>query len=234
MHGISHRLVAPRHRFKDQFWVKTLKWHVYKRHVGSPGWKTRFLFDCRVRQLTENDLAIDCGANVGVFTELMAATGAVVHAFEPDPYAFARLSERTAAIPNVVLHNVAVGTSELPVRLYRREDFDTRPDNACISSSLYVEKVNVDRRNYVEVRQIDFSAFLAGLSKRVAILKIDIEGAEVFLLERMIADGAIDLCDHVFVETHEDRIPAFAERTAALRNVARSARLAGRLFLDWD
>jgi FkbM family methyltransferase len=230
----TRRLTASPLRFKDRFWVKTLKWLVYKRRLGSPGWKTRFLFDCRLRQLTENDVAIDCGANVGVFTEMIAATGALVHAFEPDPYAFARLSERTAALPNVVLHNVAVGTSEATVRLYRTEDFDSRPDNACISSSLYADKINIDRGNYIEVRQIDFPAFLSSLSARVAILKIDIEGAEVLLLERMIADGTIDVCDFVFVETHETRIPALAKRTAALHDVAGSPRFADKLFLDWE
>src|SRR5689334_14105818 len=60
--------------------------------------------------LGPDDIALDCGANVGEFTELLARTGCQVFAFEPDPYAFSRLSERLANFPNARLMNAAVST----------------------------------------------------------------------------------------------------------------------------
>lgn len=48
---------------------------------------------------------------MGEFSRVLAARGSLVHAFEPCPYAFARLEENTADLPNVILHNAAVGTS---------------------------------------------------------------------------------------------------------------------------
>src|SRR3546814_19939216 len=44
------------------------------------------------KRLRPGDIAIDCGANVGRFTRPIAEGGATVHAFEPNPDAFAELS----------------------------------------------------------------------------------------------------------------------------------------------
>ena len=43
--------------------------------------------------LEPGDVVIDCGANLGAVAGPLADTGATVHAFEPDPYTFGRLSE---------------------------------------------------------------------------------------------------------------------------------------------
>ncbi|TMV53643.1 FkbM family methyltransferase, partial [Thioclava sp. BHET1] len=44
--------------------------------------------------LRPGDLAIDCGANMGVVTAVLAETGAEVVSFEPDPFAFEQLQLR--------------------------------------------------------------------------------------------------------------------------------------------
>ena len=49
----------------------------------------------------------------------------------------------------------------------------------------------------------DFSKWLAGLGEHV-ILKMDVEGAEYDLLERMIADGTDHLVDELIIEWHDD------------------------------
>ena len=66
-------------------------------------------FNARLAALRSGDVALDLGANVGVYTARMAETGATVHAFEPDPDTFARLVKRVGHLPNVVLHQKAVG-----------------------------------------------------------------------------------------------------------------------------
>src|SRR3546814_8424189 len=48
------------------------------------------------KRLRPGDIAIDCGANVGRFTRPIAEGGATVHAFEPNPDAFAELSRNLA------------------------------------------------------------------------------------------------------------------------------------------
>lgn len=53
-----------------------------------------------LKKLSKKDIAVDCGANVGRFTEMMAQTGATVYAFEPNPDAFAVLSENIKGVGN--------------------------------------------------------------------------------------------------------------------------------------
>jgi len=230
-----HALTAPkrRTRLKDRYWFKTIKWHLYKKRFGRPTWVARYRFDRIVRSLTPADLVIDCGANLGEFTHMLALNGATVHAFEPDPYTFSRLRENTSHFSNIVCHNQAVGVGQASVKLYRKPDFDLSPDAASISSSVFADKINVAADNYVEVEQIDFVSFLKSLGRPVRLLKIDIEGAEVPLLEHMIQADALATVDVVFAETHESRIPSLAARTAGLRDIARS-RFPAKLYLDWE
>lgn len=232
--GIYRQLMAKSPpRFKDRYWFKTLKWHLYKKRHGKPTWAARYLFDGLVRKLTPEDVVIDCGANVGKFAELLSQRGSTVHAFEPDPYTFERLCENTSHLSNVICHNKAVGVGQATVKLYRTPDFDDSPEAASISSSVFADKTNVDEENYVEVEQIDLAGFIEDLGCQIRLLKIDIEGAEVPLLEHMIQEGSIDSTDMIFAETHDTRIPTLAERTMWLRDIA-AERYAEKLYLDWE
>lgn len=223
---------TPRGNIKDQFWLKTLKWHLYKKLFGSADWETRYIFDHRVRQLNADDIVIDCGANMGEFSQKLAINGSTVHAFEPDPYSFSRLLQNTAHLPSVVCHNKAVGVGNATVKLFRTATFDVNPEAASISSSLFSSKLNVDASKFVEVEQVDLVQFIRSLPKKIRILKMDIEGSEVDVLEHMIKTGTLSCCDTTFAETHEDRIPALADRTALLRAQA-AHNFSGRLYLDW-
>src|SRR5690606_38404229 len=77
--------------------------------------------------LRPGDLAVDCGANFGEVTARLAATGADVIAFEPDPGVFASLQTRFAEAPNVTLVNAAVGVGAGTVRLMRSDNFEANP-----------------------------------------------------------------------------------------------------------
>lgn len=220
-------------RFKDRYWVKTLKWYFGKKYFGRPGWRAQYLLDRVARTLRPGDVVIDCGANLGAVTRRLAARGATVYAFEPDPYSFGRLVQAVADLDNVKPIHAAVGDSDGQVELYRSPDFDQRPDDYSIMSSVFASKANVSRDHYNVVDQVDLAAFVERLGRRVRLLKMDIEGAEVPVLEHLIATGAIEKVDTAFVETHETRIPELAGRTAALKVLART-RYAGRLNLDWD
>lgn len=219
-------------RFKDQFWVKRLKWLLYKRYTKRAQWHTQYFFDVALRALKPGDVALDCGANVGSFTERMAMQGAEVHAFEPDPYSFGRLTERVGKYPNVTCHNAAVGTQAGSITLYRRPDFERNPEKYSLSSSVFADKSNVGEETGFEVEQIDLIAFAEKLEKPVAITKIDVEGAEVPILEEMLRRDRVALFGKIFVETHENRIPSLAERTQKLRDALAQNR-AGQAYLDW-
>jgi FkbM family methyltransferase len=193
-------------------------------------------FDAAISALHPGDLAIDLGANVGLFTARMAATGADVVAFEPDPHAFALLSDRVKHLPNVTLIAAAAGDAPGTLTLFRHVDFAEHPDLRTTSSSIIPGKTRMDEGAGIAVDVIDFAAWLAEKNRPVALLKIDIEGAEVALLERLLATPQATLVTQAFVETHERIIPHLRQRTAALKALMASRVAAGqtRPAINWD
>lgn len=176
-------------------------------------------------------VCVDLGANLGDYTREMAAHAGRVYAFEPDPWTAARLREAVADLENVEVIEAAAGAEESVVTLYRSPEFAADPDAASQYASTVAEKRNIDTTAGTEVRQIDFARWLADLEREVAVIKMDIEGAEVALLERLFDTPAFARVGHVFVETHENRIPDLARRTQALR---RRARRTARPVVDMD
>ncbi|NWG47264.1 MAG: FkbM family methyltransferase [Alphaproteobacteria bacterium] len=213
------------------YWRRWLSWHLGKKRKANPATRAEWAFEQLARRLKAGDVAVDCGANVGKFTELMARNGATVYAFEPDPFAFARLQNRLGAWPNVILRNEAVGTQAKPVRLYRAPDFEADPLVRSESSSLLAFKSNVSTENYVETNQIDFVAFIRSLPG-LRVLKMDIEGAEFDLLKALIESGVMDRIDFAFVETHDHKIPELADIAGEVRELI-SSRGLDKINLDW-
>ena len=189
-----------------------------------------------VSMLRPGDVAVDCGANRGDVTALMAASGAEVHAFEPDPYNFAKLQERFAEAGNVTLHAAAVGTSEGFVRLMRAANWEANPDLASVKSTVVAGGQNIADAEGIDVALIDFPAFLRGLigsHGRVAFVKMDIEGAELNLLSAMLEARLFDDIQLTVAETHERKFKDLRPRFAVLRDGIAAAYPPTRVNLDW-
>jgi FkbM family methyltransferase len=213
-------------------YARGLKYHLYSRWFGRSSWNASYLFERAARLLKPGDIVIDAGANLGEITTLLAKTGATVHAFEPDPYAFEHLQRNVAQYPNVRLYRQAVADRPGSVKLYRSNKFVEDPDFWSQSSSLFNDKVNMSVADPIDVEQISIVDFVDSLDRPIRILKIDVEGAEVPILEAILANGTMSRIDKIFAETHEKKIPQIAERTHALREqVARN--WPGRINLDW-
>lgn len=188
------------------------------------------VFRRAILDLRPGDTAIDCGANVGDFTLPMAASGAWIHAFEPDPVAFEKLKERTAGLENVTLYNKAVSNQTGRARLFLHENRDEDPLKASTGSSLVATKTNVSTENYVDVEVIRFSDFVASLGD-IKILKMDIEGHEIEVLNDMIETGAVHRIKQAFVELHDRKNPQLATETQRLRERIKGTGV--RFDLSW-
>ena len=204
-----------------RIWFRSVRYFVRKGRFPDERrrakWEARQQFHNVLAKMRPGDIAIDCGANVGKFTEQMAATGATVYAFEPDPFAFGLLQERLGNAPNVTLINKAVGTEDATVTLYRSPDFESDPLESSVSSSVFSTKKNVDARKGIVVDQINILEFLSNLDQPVMLLKIDIEGSEIPILEKLLDGELLDKIDHLFVEMHDKGIPELASRGKELR-----------------
>ena len=164
---------------------------------------------------------IDLGANVGVYTRKMASGTKRVIAFEPDPWTVDTLEANVADLNNVRIKNVAAGNCERTVLLYRHSRFEQDPTFYSESSSVVATKNNVAVENAVEVRQIDFIRYLEDIGEEIGVLKMDIEGAEVDLLEALFdRSDILKRINYIFAETHEGRIPEHKARVRALRTRA--------------
>lgn len=182
--------------------------------------------------LGPDDVAVDCGANVGEVTEHLAARGATVYAFEPNPHAFARLKQRFSARPNVRCLERAVLDRVETVQLFLHEQAEEDPVKWSTGSSVLGFKSNVNQARSVQVEAVDLAAFVLGLERDVRLLKLDVEGVECCILNRLIDSGAIARIGTILVETHEQKIPEIREEMAALR--ARIAReRISNIRLDW-
>ena len=67
----------------------------------------------------------------------------------------------------------------------------------------------------IRVPCFDFSSWLRGLPEP-PIVKLDVEGAEFPILEKLVEDGSDVLVAELLVEWHDDKMPDHAERKATL------------------
>jgi len=189
-----------------------------------------------VATLRPGDLVVDCGANVGKITSQLAESGADVVAFEPDPWAFEQLQAATAHFANVTRINAAVGTEAGQLTLYRSASFDENPGKQSESSSLMADARSIDAKGEaIPVEVIDFPAWLQARldeGRRVALVKMDIEGAELDLMEVLLDRRLPDHTGPFLVETHAGLFPKKRARFAALAERA-AEYPATRVNLDW-
>jgi FkbM family methyltransferase len=74
------------------------------------------------------------------------------------------------------------------------------------SSSIKKEKEGFDRASVSKVPCVDFSKWISKLQAEEIVVKMNIEGAEVDILEKMVKDDTLKLIDYLFIETHKDKL----------------------------
>jgi FkbM family methyltransferase len=186
--------------------------------------------------LRPGDLVFDLGANKGDVTEVLAATGADVVAYEPDPVTFAKLVARFEGRANVRLVNAAVGIGSGTVNLLRGANFDDKEEQASVKSTILGGGRGVDAANSVEVPLIDFPGLVRDeVAKRgqIAFVKMDIEGAELDILEVMDRENLFDNIRGLVAETHERKFHDLRDRYKALRLAIAEHQPSGKVNLDW-
>lgn len=184
-----------------------------------------------LNNISNRDIVIDCGANVGKYTVQMAKTGAKVFAFEPDPIAFKLLSKRLRNYKNVELFNSGVWISDGKIKLYFRKDRDSNELLSTQGSSIIEEKNNLSTE-FIEVPVINFSEFISKNNLHITLMKMDIEGAEVEVMNHLIDTGAILNFESIFIETHERKIKSLIKSTEELKK--RCKELNGvKISFDW-
>ena len=177
-------------------------------------------------------IGIDCGDNIGDVTEVMLNSVDEVHAFEPNPHAFQKLSNRFLFNPRVHCYPLAVLDSESCVKLYFHERSEEDEVLWSTGSSLLDFKGNVDKNKSMDVDTVDICKFIKDLDAPVEILKMDIEGVECQIINKLIDTGLVNKIKMIHVELHAKKIPELLEKEKKLKDRVLSAGITN-INMDW-
>lgn len=159
----------------------------------------------------EKVLFIDLGANLGQgycwFKKFFNTPNVSFELFEPNPNCVEKLRELDEVKSGeVTLHPVGVGAKEGLFDFFGLDDAEGGKHS---QGGSIVQEHNSDRYNSstdksIRVRIINFSSYLAEKSAKYdrIICKMDIEGAEVELLESLLKEKTADLISVLYVEFH--------------------------------
>ena len=139
--------------------------------------------------LTEGDLVYDVGGYHGDWSwKMLSKYSCEYHVFEPHPEALRHLVERFADRPTIKLHQFALGGTDGLVSL----------SSAAEGSSI----VSHRSADTIQVKLVDVRQHLRNQRRQVALMKLNIEGAEFELLEALLWSEARDFTGDFLVQFH--------------------------------
>lgn len=132
----------------------------------------------------QEGLVLDLGANLGHFAAACQTFGYSTICVEPHPDAVKYLEKRFENNKKYSLFSGAITRDGLPVPLQLHPDHDNDPLTTSLSASVITEKFSGNHRNIL-VRGYELETFF-NAGQVYEIVKIDIEGAELFLFDDLI------------------------------------------------
>ncbi len=162
-------------------------------------------------EIDERSVVLDVGAFVGEWSDKVSRRyGSRIYAFEPNPTVLLALARRLADHPNVVRLDYGLG----------RADETANLTLAGPGSSLSTLDAQLDTAQ-VQVRDVVGVLAELGIAE-IDLLKVNIEGAEYDLFDRLIETGWLPRIRLVSVQFHEWHPKAYRRRRAIRRVLARS------------
>jgi FkbM family methyltransferase len=152
--------------------------------------------------LRSDSVVLDVGSYTGETVDrFLALYGCRIHAFEPHPGQVARLRERFANEATVTVHEVGLGGCDREMELV----------SAGPGSTLYPGHAAGSGTSRVEIRDVVAMIDELGL-ERIDLLKLNIEGAEFDLLDRLLRAGRARQVRYLLVQFHEWHPHAYRRR----------------------
>src|SRR5262245_26933255 len=213
---IKRTLLTPRTVYRrrrehdvDQFGRSMLELHAYGRpiydFIEATAAKPDILFDVDV---DDRSVVLDVGAYAGEWSEQVAQRyGSTVFAFEPDPTSFPKLVERLAKYRNAHALNYGLGGDDHVASLAL----------AGPGSSIYGASGAFGAAK-VQIRDVASVLDELGID-RVDLIKVNVEGAEYDLFDRLIETSWLHRTRLVSVQFHEWHPRAHSRRRRILRSL---------------
>lgn len=193
----------------------------------------KIFYDFYLRnQRGEKLVFIDGGVHNGVFADVALACGGVVHGFEPNLYLCTFLRTLYKNEPKFILHENAISTANEKTFFH-----NTIGDVVSQGGSIveFAHEGGQEKDDGYEVLMINFAEFLSELikkHKKIALIKLDIEGAEFGVLDAILDANLHENVEFIMVETHE----RYFENPQKIMDDLKAkikAKNAKNIFLDW-
>jgi FkbM family methyltransferase len=158
---------------------------------------------------SSNGIAIDIGANIGVFVPTLASKFRHVYAFEPHPLNLITLKDVCKNLSNVTIIEKVIADWNGPVRLYENGSLGGSSINLDLLEKQWGHKSD----KYIDVEGITLDDFTRG--KTINFIKCDIESAENTIfrhagetfrnnkIEMILETHATIDCDRLFSTIHD-------------------------------
>ena len=156
-----------------------------------------------IESLTADSVVLDIGANYGEVEKNLSAIGCKVYAFEPHPVFFAMLQENYGDNDNIVLSNEAVWKRDEKRKFFFKRSASALNGGATLMS----EKTNITNLNLnVDVECVDISRVIHSIDGDIQVLKMDVEGAEYEILERILETESYKKIKSIYFEDHSRKM----------------------------
>ena len=154
----------------------------------------------------KNPVFIDCGANIGfvVLYFNMLFPNSKIIAFEPNPYLFGLLKKNVTEnnLKNVEIHNKALSNEKGNISFF-------------FGNNYYTGSIRSDRGNACgDIKEIKVESTLLSdyfISEKPNIIKMDVEGAEIEILQNLVETKTVEIPDQYIIEYHHkinnERVP---------------------------
>jgi FkbM family methyltransferase len=229
---------------KALFWPRTLymRWK-YRKTTGSmkammelhyyrPAF-FEFVGATFVNKHILHDVAIDADSvvvDVGAFTgswaqNIVQRYDPVIYAFEPNPNSFMRLQEKAQNNPKLQPMPYGLGDEDMTVEFTMNG----------LGSSMCDERSSHSDTPRITVEIADIDRVWKDLKLgQVDLMKINIEGAEFPLLDRMIKTGLLNKVDCFMIQFHEWHPGAYRKRERIREELSKTHRLEWDYHFVWE
>ena len=156
----------------------------------------------QIHKINKDSLFIDVGSNWGDVLRELVETKCSVLSFEPHPEFAEMLKFMYSSNENISTYPAAVWTKNTVKPLY----YKGNGPNLNGGSTLNIEKPGISEDRFVNVQCYDIAQVVTNQERKIDILKLDVEGSEWEILDRLYQTGTYRNVSAIYVEDHVRKI----------------------------
>lgn len=181
----------------------------------------------KIIHIPKNGVFVDVGANTGYYTVNIASKlkGGKIISIEADPDTFKILEKNCSInkISNLEMYNIACSNQEGNINFFKTNK------HSGINSIL--EQPEKNGFNKIKIKSNTLDNILNSRFKKIDWIKIDVEGAELFVLEG--AQETLNYTKHIIIEIHEHVLEKNNQTSQQIINILKENEFKIKLFPEY-